>query len=77
MTFTAFPGHTGRWWPLVRWRSLARNGQMCPRCGDCCLFVSNRRTIVMCTANAAISNSRSRASFRAERRGDAHMTGRH
>ncbi len=25
-TFTAFPGHAGRWWPLARWRSLARIG---------------------------------------------------
>ena len=24
MPFTAFPGHAGRWWPLARWRSLAR-----------------------------------------------------
>ena len=25
-TFTAFPGHAGRWWPLPRWRSVARIG---------------------------------------------------
>ena len=24
MTFTAFPGHAGRWWPLVRWRSRSQ-----------------------------------------------------
>jgi hypothetical protein len=24
MTVIAFPGHAGRWWPLTRWRSLAR-----------------------------------------------------
>src|SRR5829696_5896636 len=24
VTFTAFPGHTGRAWTLARWRSLAR-----------------------------------------------------
>jgi hypothetical protein len=24
MTFTAFPGHAGRAWPLPRWRSVAR-----------------------------------------------------
>ena len=24
MTLMAFAGHAGRWWPLARWRSLAR-----------------------------------------------------
>ena len=24
MTIMAFPGHAGRYWPLARWRSLAR-----------------------------------------------------
>ncbi len=28
MTFTAFPGHAGRRWPLSRWRSLARIVEM-------------------------------------------------
>ncbi len=31
MTEFAFPGHAGRFWPLTRWRSLARNGDMVPR----------------------------------------------
>jgi hypothetical protein len=27
MTFTAFPGHAGRVWPLLGWRLVARNGE--------------------------------------------------
>ena len=28
LPFIAFPGHADRWWPLARWRSLARSGDM-------------------------------------------------
>ncbi len=28
MTVIAFPGHAGRWWPLLGWRLVARTQQM-------------------------------------------------
>ena len=28
MTDIAFPGHAGRWWPLLGWRLVARTQQM-------------------------------------------------
>ena len=28
MTFTAFPGHAGRGWPLLGWRLVARTGAL-------------------------------------------------
>ncbi len=31
MTVFALPGHAGRVWPLIRWRSLARTGAWVPR----------------------------------------------
>ena len=27
----AFPGHAGRWWPLLRWRSIARIDERVPQ----------------------------------------------
>src|SRR5262245_2813300 len=34
--FMAFPGHAGRYWPLARWRSLARIGAVSrTSCGSC------------------------------------------
>ena len=32
MTVIAFPGHAGRCWPLARWRSLARIGELPRTC---------------------------------------------